>query len=144
MPMSLDRFRTICHRISLNLPATSAWQWDERLGHACVVFDKEDLESILLPVILEFDQQWDFDAVDASAAPVARFLRAGFGLMPGQDFFVAYHDAGAAVLLYATCWPWGDGDTYSLRVGLICTAEPILDPDQVRACLADWLRIQPA
>jgi hypothetical protein len=144
MSMSLDRFKTICHRISLNLPATAAWKWDERLGHACVAFDKEDLELVLLPVFLEFDQQWDFAAIDSAAAPVARFLQAGFGLMPGQDFFVAYHDDGDAVMLYATCWPWGDGDTYSLRVGLIGTAEPDLEPAQVRAWLADWLRIRAA
>jgi hypothetical protein len=140
----LEKFQTICRRISLNLPPSAAWQWDAQRDHALVVFDREDLELILLPVSLEFDQQWDFATMGSLAPSVARFLDAGFGLMPGQTFFIAHPDGGQAPMLYATCWPWGDGANFSLRVGFISMADPTLPPERLRACLMEWLAIAPA
>lgn len=51
-----------------------------------MVFAKEDRELILLPIALEFEQKWDFAAIDGSAEMISEFVRSGFALMPGQDF----------------------------------------------------------
>lgn len=137
----LAKFKTICSRIGLNIPTASRWSWDETYNHALVVFDKEDLELILLPIALEFEQKWDFDTIEGSSRRVSEFVRSGFGLMPGQHFFVARDDGDSGLLLYATCWPWGDGLNYSLRVGLLGENPDVPGPRETKRLLTAWFGI---
>ena len=139
--IELNKFRTICQRIALNIPEGCQWAWDDKFGHAVVVFAKEDLELILLPIALEFEQKWDFTTIDGSAAMISEFVHSGFGLMPGQDFFIALDNHHRELMLYATCWPWGDGDNFSLRIGVFCSQGELLSSHQIRACLTEWLPI---
>jgi hypothetical protein len=141
-PIKLEKFKTICNRIGLNIPAAKRWAWDETYNHALVVFDKDDLELVLLPVALEFEQKWDFNTIEGSSRLINDFLQSGFGLMPGQNFFVAADDQARELLLYATCWPWGDGDNFSLRVGLFSENPEYPTPDQIKSLLTDWFGIE--
>ena len=140
--LDLPKFKTICARIGLNIPAGSQWSWDDKYNHALVVFDKEDLELILLPIALEFEQTWDFNTIDDSSRLISDFIQSGFGLMPGQNLFIAADESAAGILLYATCWPWGDGDNFSLRVGLFSEQPGIPHPQDAKRLLTDWLQIQ--
>jgi hypothetical protein len=142
--VAFEKFKTICHRIGLNIPAGCQWVWDDKFGHAVVVFAKEDRELILLPIALEFEQKWDFTTIDGSAAMISEFVHSGFGLMPGQDFFIAQDDAHGDLILYATCWPWGDGDNFSLRVGIFSSRKDIISANQIRSHLTAWLPIASA
>lgn len=136
-----EKYRTICLRIGLNIPTANQWAWDEKFNHALVVFDKEDLELILLPIALEFEQSWDFSTIDDSSRLVCDFIQSGFGLMPGQNLFIAADDNAAGMLLYATCWPWGDGDKFSLRVGMFSETPSAEEPQATKAMLSEWLNI---
>jgi hypothetical protein len=138
----LDKFKTICGRIGLNIPAGNRWAWDEKYHHALVVFDKEDLELILLPIALEFEQTWDFTTIDDSSRLVSDFIQSGFGLMPGQNLFIAADENTSGIWLYATCWPWGDGANFSLRVGLFSEKPDFPDPQMAKTLLYDWFNIQ--
>jgi hypothetical protein len=138
----LAKFKTICNRIGLNVPAGNRWAWDDRYHHALVVFDKEDLELILLPIALEFEQTWDFTTIDDSSSLVSDFIQSGFGLMPGQNFFIAKDENASGIWLYATCWPWGDGANFSLRVGLFSETSDFPDPEIAKSLLSDWFNIQ--
>jgi hypothetical protein len=141
-PLNLEKFETICNRIGLNIPAGNRWAWDAKYNHALVVFDKEDLELILLPIALEFEQTWDFNTIDGSSRLVNDFVQSGFGLMPGQNLFVAGDEKASGLMLYATCWPWGDGDNYSLRVGLFSKTPDYPNPQLAKGLLTDWFNIQ--
>ncbi len=136
--VELEKFKTICHRIGLNIPDGCQWSWDDKFGHALVVFAKEDLELILLPIALEFEQKWDFATIDGSAAVISDFVHSGFGLMPGQDFFIAQDPQHREIILYATCWPWGNGDNFSLRIGIFSTRRDLITSDRIRDCLTQW------
>jgi len=140
--LDLPKFKTICGRIGMNVPAGTHWTWDEKHHHALVVFDKEDLELILLPIALEFEQTWDFSTIDDSSRLVSDFIQSGFGLMPGQNFFVAADENASGIWLYAACWPWGDGANFSLRVGLFSEKTHSLNPKLAKSLLVDWLDIQ--
>jgi hypothetical protein len=137
----LDKFKSICGRIGLNIPNASQWAWDDKHHHALMVFDKEDLELILLPIALEFDQKWDFNSIHGSSQQINNFIQSGFGLMPGQHFFVAADDEASGLLLYATCWPWGDGDNFSLRIGLFSENPDYPAPSMTKSLLMDWFDI---
>jgi len=140
--LDLEKFKTICARIGLNIPAGNHWLWVEKYNHALVVFDKEDLELILLPISLEFEQTWDFDTIEDSSRLINDFIQSGFGLMPGQNLFVAADESAAGILLYATCWPWGDGANFSLRVGLFSETPDFPNPQVAKRLLTEWFQIQ--
>ena len=140
----LAKFKTICGRIGLNIPAGNHWAWDDNYNHALVVFDKEDLELILLPISLEFQQEWDFTTIDNSSSRISDFIQSGFGLMPGQNLFIATDENASGIWLYATCWPWGDGANYSLRVGLFSESSDFPNPQMAKSMLSNWLNIQDA
>ena len=142
--LDLAKFETICARIGLNIPASNRWAWDEKYNHALVVFDKEDLELVLLPIALEFEQTWDFSSIDDSSQLVSNFIQSGFGLMPGQNLFIAADENASGIMLYATCWPWGDGDNYSLRVGLFSEKPDFPNPQVAKSLLTGWFNIQDA
>jgi hypothetical protein len=139
---NLTKFETICRRIRLNIPSEKRWSWDEKFGHALVIFEKEDRELVLLPIALEFEQKWDMDTIDRSSPQISAFVQSAFGLMPGQDIFVAQDSAHTELVLYATCWPWGDGDNFSLRVGLFSPPSSDVAPGQIRRLLSQWLPLQ--
>ena len=140
--LNLEKFKTICTRIGLNIPASIRWAWDNNYSHALVVFDKEDMELILLPITLEFEQTWDFATIDDSSRLVNRFIHSGFGLMPGQNLFIADDDNANGLLLYASCWPWGNGDKFSLRVGIFSEDPLFPSPQVTKDLLTDWFNIQ--
>jgi hypothetical protein len=137
----LEKYKTICTRIGLNIPTTNAWIWDAKYNHALVVFSKEDLELILLPITLEFEQIWDFTTIDDSSRLVYEFIQSGFGLMPGQNLFIAADEKAAGLMLYATCWPWGDGDNFSLRVGMFNENPDHPKPRFIKDRLTEWFNI---
>ena len=137
----LEKFQSICTRISLNIPTSNNWAWDDKFNHALVVFKKEDLELILLPIALEFEQSWDYATIVNSSHPVNEFIQSGFGLMPGQNLYIAVDEKISELLLYATCWPWGDGDNFSLRVGMFSTNPTSPEPQVVKSLLTSWFDI---
>ncbi len=104
-----------------------------------MVFDKEDLELILLPIALEFEQKLDFATIDGCTDAISQFVHSGFGLMPGQDFFIARDTDNQDLILYATCWPWGNGANFSLRIGIFCHPQNLLSDREIRDYLTAWL-----
>ena len=84
---------------------------------------------------------WPRHTIDDSSRLVCDFIQSGFGLMPGQNLFIAADDNAAGMLLYATCWPWGDGDKFSLRVGMFSETPNAQEPQATKAMLSEWLNI---
>lgn len=133
-----EKFATICRRISLNLPSACRWRWDDRFNLALTVFEQEDYELIYMPILLEFEHRWDCFSLSHAAESVEAHAAHAFGLIPGQEMFTAAGANGDGSVLFATLWPWGDDNSFSLRVGMI---SPLLDREKIKACLTEWLAI---
>lgn len=92
------------------------WSWDNRLN--CVTSSiNSDLEREARTIALEgLPAEWTPTSL-AKAPPRIRDLaeRSG-GLRTGQLLYSAGPVSG--VLAYGLWWPWGDGVTISLRIGL--------------------------
>ena len=92
------------------------WSWDPRLN-CCTSSFSVDVESQARTIAREaLPVEWVVSTL-ASAPPRVRDLadRSG-GLRSGQALLSFGPVAG--VLAYGLWWPWGDGVTVSLRVGL--------------------------
>jgi hypothetical protein len=141
MMISTDskHFADICSKISLNIPSTSQWSWDNRLKTAMVVFDKGDMDVVYIPIAVEFDTQWDFKTIENSPPHFCEFFKRVFGIIPGQKIFAS--SDGSGTILFAVWWPWGDGNKISLRVG-IYNVDDATDPNLFKKSLSKWLQIK--
>jgi hypothetical protein len=136
---NLDALKTICQRISLNIPDHCPWRWDKEFDLALTVINSQDEIMIALPLTLEFAHTWDFMTINEADAPLRDFLQSGFGLVPGQKMYSS--DSVQGVVLFIAWWPWGADDRISLRLGLIAETEQILTRAEARKLICEWLNL---
>jgi hypothetical protein len=93
-----------------------SWKWDSRfetvLAGFCV--DNKDRVRAILERYLSFT--WDSSNI-GNAPDIVRMINSHLGgLMSGQLLFSS--DPNQAALVFCAWWPWGDGTTISIRLGL--------------------------
>ena len=132
----LEKFKRICSRISSGMPSSYQWQWDERFHVALIVFEKEDMGAILSTVSNEFDQQWDAATVSNASGLIGELVNSFFGISPGQMVFTS--EQGAGHMLFAAWWPWGNGSTISLRIGIFSREERTINKEEKKKHLTEW------
>lgn len=139
--MAIKKFDDICTRISLNIPPEYPWRWDDTFNTALVAFDRCDMDIIYFPITREFDRQWDIATIDKVPRHFYSYFNNAFGIIPGQEIFTA--EDGSGLILFAVCWPWGDGKNVSLRVGLFSSADHHLqlNQDQIKTYLTEWFQL---
>ena len=103
---------------------------------ALLVFEKEDMESILSTVSNEFDQQWDITTVNSASDLIRELANSFSGISPGQIMFTS--EDGAGLILFAAWWPWDNGINISLRIGMFSLEEHTFDRDKKKDHLTGW------
>jgi len=93
------------------------WAWDSRFHAVMASFSKAAEPAVRASAVLAFPRGWTTNSID-DAPPTLRALadRTG-GLRAGQRLLGG--DPTTAALLYGLWWPWGNGETISLRIGLV-------------------------
>jgi hypothetical protein len=132
----LEKFKEICSQISSSMPSSYQWQWDERFHVALIVFEKEDMGAILSTVSNEFDHQWDASTISSASGPIGELVNSFLGILPGQIIFTC--EQGAGLILFAAWWPWGNGSTISLRIGIFSLEEHSFDKNKGKKHLTEW------
>ncbi len=133
----LAPLKEICRKISLNIPDSYCWQWDEKRNMAVVILSEQDAEMVFYPLFKEFQHHWNFTSESDAAPSVTEFVNSEFGLMPGQIFFTSHMVCG--LFLCVAWWPWGSEDKVSMRIGLIPANQEFRQTDIAFKCLGLWL-----
>jgi hypothetical protein len=133
---NLEKFKEICSQISFCVPSSYQWQWDERFDVALIVFEKEDKGAILSSVSNEFDQQWDAATISSASGPIGELVNSFLGILPGQMIFTC--EQGAGLILFAAWWPWANGSTISLRIGIFSLEKSTFDINKRKKHLTEW------
>jgi len=123
-------------RLASRLEGLLNWSWDGRFGTALAEFPIEQKERVLGVLEELLVSRWDSAGI-ADAPSVVRSLvsRLG-GLMSGQLLLLS--DPGSDSFLYCAWWPWGNGQTISVR---LAPFGPDLPADRLEA-LTTLLRNQ--
>ncbi len=97
------------------------WSWDSRLNCVASSFDSVMVEQAQAATAKAFPTVWA-DRTMAEAPPRIREVgeRSG-GVRAGQLIYARTPIIG--VVPYGLWWPWGNGSTISLRVGLEADAD---------------------
>jgi len=110
----------------------SSWSWDPRFKCVTSSFGKEIVERARAAMAGVLDGEWSTDSINQAPDEI-RTLAARFGgVRPGQLLFTG-EMVGGRMHLFALWWPWGDGATVSLRVGVANCDRPTELYPQIRA-----------
>jgi hypothetical protein len=106
----------VCREFLSAFQGVLSWKWDSRLETVLAQFcaDNKDRFRAILERYLRIT--WDSSNI-GNAPDIVRIINSHLGgLMPGQLLFTS--DPNQDALIFCAWWPWGDGKTISIRVGL--------------------------
>lgn len=91
-----------------------SWEFDPRFRAAVAAFPSADKDRVLAGLEAGFETHWTrADIAGAPARAVELVDRVG-GIREGQLLLAA--NAGSDPILFGLWWPWGTGETISIRV----------------------------
>jgi hypothetical protein len=109
-----DDLEKTCRNLATRLGR--AWAPDDRFGGVLLTF-KRDEKDVLATVTQLLGTPWTAATLPTAPPPVREQVGRCGGLDAGQQFFYLAGRNGTA--LFGALWPWGNGVTVSLRVGLV-------------------------
>ena len=101
------------------------WSYDRRFATAASSFSVDHSGEARAAVLLALPTQWTDRTIKTAPPYVKQLADATGGVRPEQGLYVC--DPVSGLLAYGMWWPWGDGETISLRVGL-CDVDPMREP----------------
>ncbi|MCP4132385.1 MAG: hypothetical protein GY754_15545 [bacterium] len=136
---TVERFGKICAEIYKGIPAENRWQWDKRFDVPVIIVGGDNAESVLVMVTEQFEVRLD-GVGDNLSVLVNKVLESIGGIESGQLVF--YTIGEESLILYAAWWPWNDGKTISLRIGIESLYEDSFNRKEITGYLKDWFKLQ--
>jgi hypothetical protein len=116
-PLDLGHFKAACEAIVKGGDEIFGWQWDDRLRAALAAFPRSHSPKAHALLAEGFAQCWNKDSIRGASPAVLKIAESVGGLRAGQELFLS--DAERSMRMCACWWPWGDGDTISVRIMLL-------------------------
>ena len=134
--MNKTDMENVCRELSRAFQGTLTWKWDARFETVLAEFGVDGKDNIRATLERYLSAAWDSSNV-ADAPDAVRAIKDDLGgLMAGQVLFTA--DANRDGSIFCAWWPWGDGKTISIRVGLwsktLSDAEYAEHSQQLKVC----------
>ena len=116
-PLDLGHFKAACEAMVKGEDKIFGWQWDGRLRAALAAFPRSDSPRAHALLAQGFAQCWNKDSIRGAPPAALEIAEALGGLRAGQELFLS--DGERSMRMCACWWPWGDGDTISVRIMLL-------------------------
>ncbi len=116
-----------------------AWKWDSRFGTTLAEFhvkDKEKVGAILQPYLSAVWNSANIKKAPDSVQVVAKH----FGGLRADQVLLS-SDPNKGICLYGVWWPWGDGQTISLRLTPYDTKLSALDMAELEGQFKGWFGV---
>ena len=117
MEHDLAHIEACCRRIIDQAAAVLSWQWDDHIGAMLAAFSIEHADRVGRVLDDSFASLWDDSSIVDAPAPVREIAESLGRLRSGQRLYVTPAEAGPVA--FGAWWPWGNGETISLRIGLV-------------------------
>ena len=90
------------------------WSWEGRFGAALAQFTAADTDKVIGLIRPHFVSMWDSSIIAEAGPRITDFCAQLGGLRSGQLLFAS--DPDQDILLFGAWWPWGNGQTISIRI----------------------------
>lgn len=109
----------------------AGWSWDGRFKCVTSSFEKALGPGVRAAMAEALPAEWSSSSLGSAPDDLRALADRYGGLRSGQLFFNG--EAVAGLRLFALWWPWGDGATISVRIGIANSDRPAELYPQVRA-----------
>jgi hypothetical protein len=104
----------LCGELSRGFQGVLSWQWDGRFEAVLAEFGVDKKDSIRAILERYLSNIWDSSNI-GYAPDIVRTINIRVGkLRSGQLLFTS--DPSQEALIFGAWWPWGDGQTISIRI----------------------------
>jgi hypothetical protein len=110
-----SRVESACKELWIAFRGALSWKWDNRLETVLAEFDAGKKESIRAILERSLSITWDSSNIGDAPEIVREINRHLGGLRSGQLLFTS--DPNREAFIFCAWWPWGDGETISIRIG---------------------------
>ena len=114
-----------CTKLLKELQSSFSWEWDSRFKTVLAqisIKEKDAVEKILVNYL---GTAWDSVTLKEAPESVQHLLARLGGMMSGQLFYATGLPENGIV--FCAWWPWGNGQTISIRVGTNLEDSALLD-----------------
>ena len=107
---------SVCRELLSAFQGVLSWQWENRFETALAEFSVNDKDSVRAILERYLNIAWDSSSIGNAPDSVQKIASHLGGLRSGQLFFTS--DPNQDAFIFGAWWPWGDGQTISIRIAL--------------------------
>ena len=134
-----SEIESVCKDILGAFQGVLSWEWDRRFGTILAEFSADIKNDIQVILDRYFNIAWDVSNIDKAPIVVRAIDKHLGGIRSGQLLFNTHPNQEA--FIFCAWWPWGDGDTISIRMAPVDkTLSEIEEADLVKR-LKGWAGI---
>jgi len=136
MRNELAEIESCCRAIIAETRGLLNWEWDDYIGAFLAAFSIDHVAEIQTICDKYFVSCWDSTSLAKIPPSTMAIAESLGGLRSTQKLFVT--SPGEFVMAYGAWWPWGDGNTISLRIGMVTNGVPPLAGDELFQEFSEW------
>jgi hypothetical protein len=109
-----SEIESVCKDILGAFQGVLSWEWDSRFETILAEFSADNKDNIQAVLDRYFNIAWDVSNIDKAPIVVRAIDKHLGGIRSGQLLFNTHPNQEA--FIFCAWWPWGDGDTISIRM----------------------------
>ena len=126
------------HLIDL-LGDTLTWKWDDRFETVLAEFDISQKGAVQSLLVKEMHKVWQPDNTGQAPELIHILINYFGGLNPGQQLFTSDPDIDG--LLLCAWWPWGNGQTISIRLAVFADSLSDEQNEELTRIFRTWFKV---
>ena len=142
MRNELAEIETCCKGIITETSELLQWEWDGYIGAFLATFAIDRAGRIEAICDKYFMSQWDRESLPKAPPSVRAVAETFRGLRTDQKLLMTRPDQ--FLMAFGAWWPWGDGRTISLRIGLVTDGVPEYARAEFYKEFSEWFTNQDA
>lgn len=138
MRNELAEIEICCKGIVAETSGLLNWEWDDYIGAFLATFTPEQAQQVETVCDKYFMSRWDVASLAKIPPSIMEVAESLGGLRASQRLYVTR--PGEFVISFGAWWPWGDGKTVSLRIGLVTDKVPEHAKDEFFKEFSEWFK----
>ena len=130
----------LCRELAQSFQGVLSWKWDERFQTVLAEFQVDKKDQVLDILKRRLDRMWDISNIEKAPAAVQTIAGSFGGIMPDQ--LLLSTDPDREDLVFCAWWPWGNGETVSIRLAIFYQKPSDSDSAGQILQLKEWFGIR--
>jgi hypothetical protein len=131
-----SRLERQCRGLFKSFQNRLAWTWDERFKTVLASFDVKDTDFVQAHIKKEMAYIWDDENTESAPELVQNIINYFGGFYSEQLLYTS--DPDKDDILMCAWWPWGNGNTISIRIGVYAKSLNGADNDELSRVSKEW------